>query len=56
MLTTLFLTINNWITGTIILAAIGCFLWGIVSIPVESLPHGLHPTGNGLCGRSGSGS
>lgn len=32
MLMTLFLTINDWITGTTILAALGCFLWGMVSV------------------------
>jgi cytochrome c-type biogenesis protein len=32
MLDNLFLTINTWITGGFALAAIGCFLWGIVSV------------------------
>jgi len=27
-----FITINNWMTGDILFAAIGCFLWGIVSV------------------------
>jgi len=32
MLTQLFLTINDWITGATYLAALGCFLWGMVSV------------------------
>src|SRR5512138_91718 len=32
MLTTVFLTINDWITGATYLAALGCFLWGMVSV------------------------
>lgn len=32
MLTSLFLTINDWITGATALAALGCFLWGMVSV------------------------
>jgi cytochrome c-type biogenesis protein len=32
MLTQIFLTINEWITGTLWLAAAGCFLWGMVSV------------------------
>jgi cytochrome c-type biogenesis protein len=32
MLTPLFLTINEWITGATYLAALGCFLWGMVSV------------------------
>jgi cytochrome c-type biogenesis protein len=32
MLTSLFITINDWITGTLWLAALGCFLWGMVSV------------------------
>ena len=32
MLTNLFLTINDWITGATALAALGCFLWGMVSV------------------------
>ncbi len=27
-----FLTINNWMAGGILLASIGCFLWGVVSV------------------------
>jgi len=32
MLMDLFLTINEWITGATPLAALGCFLWGMVSV------------------------
>ncbi len=32
MLETFFLTVNEWITGATALAALGCFLWGMVSI------------------------
>ena len=32
MLETFFLTINEWITGSAAFAAMGCFLWGMVSI------------------------
>ena len=32
MLETLFLTVNNWITGGTAVAAIGCFLWGMISV------------------------
>ncbi len=28
----IFLTINSWMTGGILLAALGCFLWGMVSV------------------------
>jgi len=28
----LFLTINDWITGATWLTALGCFLWGMVSV------------------------
>jgi len=28
----LFLTINTWMTGSLIVAAAGCFLWGLVSV------------------------
>ena len=28
----LFLTINTWMTGSLIVAAVGCFLWGLVSV------------------------
>jgi cytochrome c-type biogenesis protein len=31
-LETLFLTINEWMTGAAALAALGCFLWGVVSV------------------------
>lgn len=32
MLDQIFLTINQWITGGTILAAAGCFIWGMVSV------------------------
>ena len=32
MLDQLFLTINTWMTGSLIVAAAGCFLWGLVSV------------------------
>ena len=32
MLDTLFLTINSWMTGGLLAAAIGCFSWGMVSV------------------------
>jgi cytochrome c-type biogenesis protein len=32
MLTQFFLTINDWITGAFYLAALGCFVWGMVSV------------------------
>lgn len=32
MLHTLFLTVNEWITGSIGLAAMGCFIWGVISV------------------------
>ncbi|MFB3925710.1 MAG: cytochrome c biogenesis CcdA family protein [Syntrophales bacterium] len=32
MLEQIFLTINDWMTGAMALAAVGCFLWGMVSI------------------------
>lgn len=32
MLDQLFLTINTWMTGSLIVAAVGCFLWGLVSV------------------------
>ena len=32
MLDEFFLTINSWMTGGLSLAAIGCFLWGMVSV------------------------
>ena len=32
MLTQIFLTLNDWMTGALWLAALGCFLWGMVSV------------------------
>jgi cytochrome c-type biogenesis protein len=32
MMTHLFLTIHEWMTGATLLAALGCFLWGMVSV------------------------
>ena len=32
MVEAFFLTINEWITGSIAFAAMGCFLWGMVSV------------------------
>jgi cytochrome c-type biogenesis protein len=32
MMETAFITINEWITGATVMAAVGCFLWGIVSV------------------------
>lgn len=32
MLDTLFLTVNQWMTGGIAVAAVGCFLWGVISV------------------------
>ncbi|WP_020588280.1 cytochrome c biogenesis CcdA family protein [Desulfobacter curvatus] len=32
MLDALFLTVNQWMTGGIVIAAAGCFLWGIISV------------------------
>jgi len=32
MLETFFLTINEWIAGGIAIAALGCFLWGMISV------------------------
>lgn len=32
MLDSLFITINQWMSGGIAIAAIGCFLWGMVSV------------------------
>src|SRR5512138_1668314 len=32
MLTQFFLTVNDWMTGATWLAALGCFLWGMVSV------------------------
>lgn len=32
MLDTIFLTVNQWMTGGIFLAGVGCFLWGVISV------------------------
>ena len=32
MLESFFLTLNHWMTGAPVLAALGCFLWGMVSV------------------------
>jgi len=32
MLDQLFLTINTWMVGSLVAAALGCFLWGMVSV------------------------
>jgi cytochrome c-type biogenesis protein len=32
MFESLFLTINNWIEGGTMIAALGCFLWGMISV------------------------
>ena len=32
MLDQIFLTVNQWITGGTLLAAAGCFIWGMVSV------------------------
>jgi cytochrome c-type biogenesis protein len=32
MLETLFLTVNDWMTGGAMIAALGCFLWGMISV------------------------
>lgn len=32
MLDQLFLTVNQWMTGGILIAAAGCFLWGMISV------------------------
>jgi len=32
MLETLFLTVNEWIAGGTTLAAVGCFVWGMISV------------------------
>ncbi len=32
MIESFFLTINQWMTGAVTLAALGCFLWGMVSV------------------------
>ena len=32
MLDSIFLTVNQWMTGGIGIAAAGCFLWGVISV------------------------
>ena len=32
MLETFFLTVNEWIAGGTAIAALGCFLWGMISV------------------------
>ena len=32
MLETFFLTVNNWIAGGTVIAAVGCFVWGMISV------------------------
>lgn len=32
MLDSIFLTVNQWMTGGIALAAAGCFIWGVISV------------------------
>jgi cytochrome c-type biogenesis protein len=32
MLDQLFLTVNEWMTGGVMIAAVGCFLWGMISV------------------------
>ncbi|MDM8523795.1 cytochrome c biogenesis protein CcdA [Desulfococcaceae bacterium HSG8] len=32
MLDQLFLTVNQWMTGGVAIAAVGCFLWGMISV------------------------
>jgi len=32
MLDQLFLTVNEWMTGGVLLASVGCFLWGMISV------------------------
>ena len=32
MLDALFITINSWMTGRLLVAAVGCFAWGMVSV------------------------
>jgi len=32
MLDSIFLTVNQWMTGGIALAAVGCFIWGVISV------------------------
>ena len=53
MLDSFFLTVNQWMTGTLFLAGAGCFVWGMISCAVQPLPPGVHPLDCGLCGRAG---
>jgi cytochrome c-type biogenesis protein len=32
MLETLYLTVNEWVAGASVIAALGCFLWGMISV------------------------
>ena len=32
MFDTIFLTVNEWMTGGSAIAALGCFLWGVISV------------------------
>ena len=32
MLETIFLTVNSWISGGVTVAAVGCFIWGMISV------------------------
>jgi cytochrome c-type biogenesis protein len=32
MLESIFLTVNEWIAGGVMIAALGCFLWGMISV------------------------
>lgn len=32
MLESFFLTVNEWIAGGTVIAAVGCFVWGMVSV------------------------
>ncbi|MBU1344743.1 MAG: sulfite exporter TauE/SafE family protein [Proteobacteria bacterium] len=32
MLNSIFITVNQWMTGGIILGAVGCFFWGMISV------------------------
>jgi len=32
MLDTFFLTVNEWMTGGVVIAALGCFVWGMISV------------------------
>ncbi|MBL7171959.1 MAG: cytochrome C biosynthesis protein, partial [Desulfobacteraceae bacterium] len=35
MLETFFLTVNEWIAGGTTIAALGCFVWGMVSVALS---------------------